>query len=170
MENNHTTIRNNQLFCANCGAKKALIMPALISDLIEKIDQFNLLHKHCPKTWELPKPNPEQTIEERANFWFEHGERGLSSEAIFYFFTKKPGFANHPRDPADFKRCLGLFQFVPEWKERILELSSLSPHWKALAENWAELEALFLKAKESNRQKDWEDMYQFMKAINKGLE
>lgn len=90
MKIEHTTIRNGALFCLNCGQKTPLSLPIEISKLSKKIRAFNLLHEDCPKTWEEPKPNQKESIEQRANFWFEHGERGLSSEAIFCFFSKSP--------------------------------------------------------------------------------
>lgn len=167
MKVKHTTIRNGALFCLNCGQKTALSLPIEISKLSQKIRAFNLLHEDCPKTWEEPKPNQAQSIEERAKFWFEHGERGLSSEAIFSFFLKKPGYTNHPLDPSDFKRCFGLLEFVPEWRKRILEISTLSPEWNVLAANWETLENLYLSAKESNKQKDWGEMYEFMQKLFK---
>jgi hypothetical protein len=46
----HTTIRNQSLFCLNCGGEQKLIYPIPVEEWTKKIDQFNKLHKKCPKT------------------------------------------------------------------------------------------------------------------------
>ena len=51
----HTTIRNNSLFCLNCGGNHPLNMPVAINEMTKKIDAFNVLHKDCKKTWTEPK-------------------------------------------------------------------------------------------------------------------
>lgn len=66
-----------------------------------------------------------------------YGAVGASSETMFnYFMGNDVPWPDHPYDSGDFARCYGLLEAVPEWKERIDELSSLSPEWKSLVSEW----------------------------------
>ena len=46
----HTTIRNQNLFCLNCGGEYQLVYPIGIPDMNRKIKAFNELHADCKKT------------------------------------------------------------------------------------------------------------------------
>ncbi len=83
-------------------------------------------------------------ISRAANDWLKHGERGASSEAIFGKMTgisvgQNHGFRNNPADPSDFRRCEMLLRVVPEFRDRLPEMSSVSPVWAKLVEHWAEI-------------------------------
>jgi len=79
--------------------------------------------------------------------WLSSGDTGISSETIAYwlaFGLNRPG-GNHPLDPADFNRCLVLLQKVPELREFLFRMKSVSPIWKRLVDAWDRIEALFLE-------------------------
>ena len=82
--------------------------------------------------------------------WIAGRDTGLSSMCIWRTMMGVPepnGFYRHahPHDPDDLLRCLRLLQVVPEWRPRIGEMWVHGPVWAALAENWGELEALFIE-------------------------
>jgi hypothetical protein len=163
----HTTIRNENLFCNNCGGSYKLIMPIGIKEMTSKIDSFNNLHKDCPKTWEEPKVDQSKDIEQKAMWWIANGRIGLSSTTMWLcFMGQKIENVSYPYDPDDFSRCYALLQVVPEWRERILELGKLSKQWKTLSENWNKLTEMF----EQNKKEDWINsekigMYEFMRTL-----
>lgn len=82
--------------------------------------------------------------------WLGGGDVGLSSATIFRKLRGIPAFDqtasasdNHPRDVSDLGRCVALLDAVPGLRERMVEMAEVSPEWKGLAEDWAELEAEF---------------------------
>jgi hypothetical protein len=48
---------------------------------------------------------------------------------------------NHPHDPADLGRCLGLLRTMPEWRKRIPEMKARSRYWRALVRRWDDVVA-----------------------------
>jgi len=83
--------------------------------------------------------------------WLLHGERGISSEAIVSQIT---GFnichsrcrgIDHPRDPADFRRCRELLETVPYCRRHLDRMKTRSPIWARLVECWDELERLYVE-------------------------
>lgn len=70
---------------------------------------------------------------------------GASSLAMYSAFTgDRSGRSSHPHDPADFGRCRKLLQHEPEWAPRMVEvMGPISPVWRALAEAWPELDAMY---------------------------
>lgn len=81
--------------------------------------------------------------------WLANGERGISSNTMFTTLTgvntdtHSMWGNSHPRDPADFRRCLLLLDRCPELKLLIHEMSRVSPTWKRLVEHWDEITATF---------------------------
>lgn len=79
-------------------------------------------------------------VPESALLWLETGDRGLSSETIFYYMTKMPIIEaddiSHPHDASDLARCRLLLEAVPEFEARKEELGSISNHWRALMNHW----------------------------------
>lgn len=49
--------------------------------------------------------------------------------------------ACHPQDPADFRLCLDVLVRMPEWRDRVPELRSLSPAWASLVGRWNDVAA-----------------------------
>ncbi len=162
-----TTIRNEKLFCLNCGGEFALTMPIAVSDMTKKMKSFDELHKDCKPTWKEPKADQSKNIEQKAMWWIQNGHVGMSSKTMWlHFMGQKIDRPNHPYDPDDFSRCYKLLEAVPEWKERILELSTLSTAWKNLAENWAKLTEMY----EQNTKEEWKNskkigMFDFMQTL-----
>jgi len=88
-------------------------------------------------------PKERQEIPDTALTWLKHGQRGLSSEAIF---SKMTGMAlsrlwqnQHPCDPLDFKRCMDLLDAVPEFSSRMQEMKVVSMQWAVVVNHWDEL-------------------------------
>lgn len=140
------------LFCENCGQKYQMKFPAPIETFNEKLKAFETLHKDCPKKWSAPDVTG-KSIEYRKKFWLLHGERGMSSIAIFHVMdrTFDKQMTAHPHDPADFKRCYGLLKLIPEWKERLPEMKTVSRQWSNLVDHWDELTKMF----EENEKTSW---------------
>lgn len=84
----------------------------------------------------------QQTIE-----WLINGEAGVSSKtmAAWLAFGIKKKDGSHPRDPADFNRCLQLLAAAPGLRQKLPQIAKMSPKWAVLAAKWPELEACFLK-------------------------
>lgn len=165
----NTTIRNNKLFCLNCGQSYKLQYPILVDEMTKKINGFNMLHENCPQTWKEPDCPQHMPVERQAQWWWNNGERGSSSEALWNFFMGNPGRKDHPWDPDDFKRCYKLLNAVPEWKSVLFKAKSLSPEWSNLIDNWDKLTEMY----EENIRTNWKNykkigMYELMeKCINR---
>jgi len=165
----HTLIRNQQLFCTNCGGSHALNFPLGIDEMNKKIEAFNDLHGDCEKTWEEPKADQSKTVRERAIWWFSKGEVGLSSKVMCTFFLTggiAGIFPHYPHDPDDFGRCYKLLEAIPEWKEELPDLATLSEPWSKLVENWDTLTEMY----EQNVAEDWKNvdevgMYELMQKL-----
>lgn len=163
----HTTIRNENLFCLNCGGAHSIGFPTTVPDLNKKIKAFNTLHAECPKTYVEPVADGGKSVYDRAMWWITSGETGSSSKTMFGLFmhgiTERP---SHPYDPDDFKRCYKLLELIPEWKERIMELKVLSTAWENLANNWGKLTEMF----EQNERESWKNykvigMFEYMQKL-----
>lgn len=96
----------------------------------------------------LSKEIEVDVIREKVLDWFMNGSTGVSSETMARVFigeTPKYGnWHNHPHDPDDFNRCLGLLKAAPEARELLPKLSAISPVWAALVANWDRIEGVFL--------------------------
>lgn len=163
-----TTIRNQKLFCLNCGGEFSLpSMPVPVIEMSKKIKAFDDLHRDCPETWVEPKANQSNTTHQKAMWWINNGETGMSSKTMWNCFMGNKQFpVNHPYDPDDFKRCYKLLEAVPEWKNQMHRLKSLSPEWSALVDNWDKLTDMF----EKNVREEWKNykqigMYEFMNTL-----
>lgn len=163
----HTTIRNQKLFCKNCGGEHAIPFPIGITEMTDKIEAFNKLHGDCKPTWKEPTADQSQSVNEKAMWWITHGEQGTSSKTMWSCFMGQKNFpVSHPYDPDDFGRCYKLLQAVPEWKSQLHKLKQLSPAWNNLVDNWDELTRMY----ELNVQQDWKNykkigMFQFMEKL-----
>lgn len=159
----YTTIKNGKLFCNNCGGEYSLIMPIVISEMYQKFDAFNALHKDCLKTWAQAIVDQNKSIEQKAMFWLVNGNVGASSKTMFNCLIGNRNFAiNHPYDPDDFSRCYELLEAVPEFKSRLYKLKRLSLEWSNIVDNWGKLIEYYenmLKVKKAN------GMYEFMQTL-----
>ncbi len=76
--------------------------------------------------------------------WIAGNDTGTSSKAIWsHMMTGGVADAGHPRDCSDFGRCYRLLLIAPHWVARITEMGWYTAEWKALAERWGELTAMF---------------------------
>lgn len=97
------------------------------------------------------------SVEEKALEWLNSGRVGLSSATIcatlFPNLIKHHRFnnmknhegtveINWPHDNGDFIRCMKFFEEVPEAKEKLEELRTLSSQWNNLVSNWLLIEEL----------------------------
>jgi hypothetical protein len=81
------------------------------------------------------------------NAWLENGELGLSSKVLGSLLTGNTGPAinqpeSHPKDPFSFRRCMLLFEWVPDLRYELHQMRFVSPEWEAIVDHWDELEAL----------------------------
>lgn len=165
----HTTIRNQKLFCHNCGGEYQLQYPISIPDMNKKIASFNTLHADCPKTWTEQQADQSKSIHEKAMHWIACGEHGMSSKTMWNcLMGNKKYDVSHPYDPDDFKRCYKLLQTVPEWKSQLHRLKPLSRQWSNLVDNWDKLTEMF----EKNIAENWVNkkevgMFDFMQKLIK---
>lgn len=85
-----------------------------------------------------------QSTEMKAIRWLLHGETGMSSKSILSeilgLYPSTGRYENHPRDPADLKRCVQLLDEVPELRGALDAMRKLSSPWKRLIDNWTLLE------------------------------
>ena len=85
-------------------------------------------------------------LSDNAIRWLANGERGLSSETIFTHLTGVDaigdGWASHPLDPADLRRCRLLLEQCPELLADFPRMAQVSDVWRRLVHHWDELYAL----------------------------
>lgn len=101
-----------------------------------------------------------KTIDQRLITWFLSGDSGVSSETIVAVMTGntiKGTRVGYPRDSSDLGRCLRLLGRVPEFRDRLSELSKVSPCWGGLAKHWQLLEGLYATEEASERRRNTSD-------------
>ena len=77
--------------------------------------------------------------------WFANGRTGASSEAMAGCIAGiEGGRKSFPLDPADFNRCLLFLAAVPEARDHLDEVATISPVWGRLVARWDEIEKTFL--------------------------
>lgn len=162
----HTTIRNGKLFCMNCGRDQDMHLPIEVEMASAMMIAFAKIHKKCAPTWKEPEVDLTKSENARAEWWFANGQRGSSSEAIYYCLTGKGYRRDHPYDPDDFSRCYKLLQVVPEWKTQLQKVKHLSPAWSNLIDNWDRLTEMY----EENQRTEWKKakeigMYALMQTL-----
>jgi hypothetical protein len=90
-----------------------------------------------------------ETIEHKDKIirWLMSGDTGISSEKILCtmegMMPRRNWGSAHPSDPSDLGRCLRLLAKFPTYFARLSVMKAVSPEWKGLIENWAELESLY---------------------------
>lgn len=76
--------------------------------------------------------------------WMSGRNVGASSKAMAMHMMGESHDGSYPLDPADFNRCLLFLQAVPRAREKLTEMKSVGPVWKALVERWHEIETTFI--------------------------
>ena len=79
--------------------------------------------------------------------WLCSDDTGLSSRFMADCLTghRAGQDAHYPHDPDDFGRCFRLLEAAPTLRKDIGVLAGTCRQWRALIENWTELEALWLE-------------------------
>jgi hypothetical protein len=80
--------------------------------------------------------------ETRALRWALGRHVGESSKTMAAAMMGFPNDAAHPWDVGDFWRCVRLLNAVPEWRQSLDKMKTVSPYWAVLVEHWSELEAM----------------------------
>jgi hypothetical protein len=162
----NTGFRNGKLFCFNCGASYDMQLPQPVDMAAGIMKTFGKSHRDCKPVWEAPEPNMSQSEKQRAKWWADHGERGMSSEAIYNMLAEKKISNNitHPSDPDDFRRCYLLLKAVPEWRIKMDAMREVSPVWNNLVDNWDKLTEM-LETALNTKEKKAPEMYELMKSI-----
>lgn len=85
-------------------------------------------------------------LSEAALQWLATGEQGNSSQVLFFQTTgisppdlSVDSVTDHPRDVDDFRRCLLLMETVPEVRENLEIMCSVSPTWDRIVDAWSAL-------------------------------
>ena len=90
------------------------------------------------------KPVSTETIR-KVMQWFASGEKGISSECIASIICGfEPKWNDTPSDPDDFKRCLLLLNDIPELREHLYMMRSVSTDWDKLMNHWDDIEESFM--------------------------
>ncbi len=76
--------------------------------------------------------------------WFANGRVGASSKAMACCLIGAETDRSYPYDPDDFNRCLLFLKDVPEAREHMDSLRSMSVVWDVLIDKWEEIERSFL--------------------------
>lgn len=170
-DTNHVSFRNGDLFCYHCGQSHKMQLPMRVELVTKSARSFTDLHEDCQKTWTEPVPETNGKSEiEIESWWLANGERGVSSETMFYHLSLSESFeleyADTPSDPSDFNRCHQLLQAVPHFKARLNQMKDVSDVWANLVENWDKLTQML----EQNKTEQWKNhqtigMYEFMKIL-----
>jgi len=158
----HTGMRNEMMFCYNCGRSQKLPLPMDIRIFAALAKAFSKIHRKCEKTWTQPVNDPNEKLErENLKWWIENGEQGTSSKTMVkYLSTSIEYYVKHechPHDPDDFRRCHLLMEAVPQFKSKIRRMKSVSKTWSNLIDNWDKLTKM-LKSEEIA-------MYSYMKKL-----
>lgn len=164
-------IRNECLFCYNCGASHPLTFPLPLDDLLFQKKLFEKKHKSCEKSWIQPINNKSNEKTERENcvWWLQNGEHGISSKTIYNRLNLNSDLRiqnnseSEPLDPDDFNRCSKLLASIPQFKARLHQLKSVSPEWNLIVENWDILESMLLQLKQSPKMDN--GMFHFMQKL-----
>ena len=77
--------------------------------------------------------------------WFVNGATGASSKAMAGCIAGiEHDNMSYSLDPGDFNRCLLFLAAVPEAREHLNEVATISPVWGRLVARWDEIEKTFL--------------------------
>jgi hypothetical protein len=102
--------------------------------------------------------------------WFVNGRVGLSSKTLAAAVSGVvPKEVCYPHDPDDLNRCLLFLAAVPEARDHLDKVASLSEVWRALIDRFDEIEKCFLDEVGFNwsKAKSAPKTYALMKSIIK---
>ena len=105
-------------------------------------------------------------MEKKILKWMFTGNTGLSSEAIAAKMAGiDSGNTNHPYDPSDLRRCVEFLEAVPEAKDRLEEMCTVSPDWYRLVGCWGTLTAKLSEEMLNRKDGRAPETYKAMKAV-----
>lgn len=110
-------------------------------------------------------------LSENAINWLATGERGMSSETLFYYLTghyaPDDDGDHYPHDPDDLRRCMLLLDACPELKPNLHLITQAGPVWSSLFAHWDSLTRTFEDECPDWRGEEWSAprTYTFMKEI-----
>lgn len=92
-------------------------------------------------------------------------EFGISEQTIWFCMTGN-SVDEHgtPKTAYGFAKCLRLLNKFPQYRNRLSEVSSIFPEWKAIIDNWSELEKRYKTIKSEEDEKAFEE---YLKELNK---
>lgn len=164
----NTGFRNGDLFCFNCGQAYKMNLPQPVDMATAIMKQFSKSHKDCPPTWIEPVNEGNTKTElENCSWWLINGEHGISSKTMFKYLDDNNLPVQiqsecHPLDPDDFRRCYLLLKAVPQFKDKLYRLKTISKTWSNLVDNWDRLTEML---EEQMRTKSKNGMYDFMDSL-----
>lgn len=75
-----------------------------------------------------------------ASWWLSYGERGMSSEAMFYWLAFRASHSTAvPLDTHDLRRCRLMLEAIPELKAEVPKMADLSHTWAVIVAVWDDL-------------------------------
>ncbi len=173
----HVGFRNNKLFCWHCGTSYDLQLPSPVDMAVGVMEVFAKSHEKCEKTWVEPSNDAKgKSMKENADWWAANGSHGISSLSMFNHLiqgTDIRPLANrmgpsNAWDPDDFSRCYKLLEAVPQFKQNLQMMKTLSPRWALLVDNWDKLTEMYEENVRTNWKKSKEiGMSEFMHALLK---
>ncbi len=112
---------------------------------MREISQF--INKYCAS--HSSAKSESAVLDDRMIAWIREGDRGISSEVIFEVLANHPLLETEldfstPEDASDFNRCHELILRIPEWENRLNEVSEKHRHWKLIIERWQELKTCLI--------------------------
>ena len=104
--------------------------------------------------FKIPEGVPNNETTQKAMYWRNNGRVGLSSLTLWLHLldVRHPESGRvdgnaAPYDWDDFRRCYLLLEAVPEWKDKLVIMKSVSPIWSNLIDNWQDLTSLYKQEK-----------------------
>lgn len=111
---------------------------------------------------------------QKSMHWLLNANTGMSSKCLMATLLNNGPVAGkawetnfHPHDPADFERCVGLLNAVPEFRARLGQMKAVSKHWAVLVDHWDVIETLL---NEEVKQRFAPKTYDLMKSLFKSIE
>lgn len=170
----HVGMANNVMLCEHCGSRQELTLPQPVESVVALMGAWTKAHTKCRQ---IPGVSAFRSAAS-LDAWPESDDTGMSSKAIYRHMTHGFPFGEEfedglsgaiitrfPLDPSDFGRCYRLLALAPHWRVRIGEMAQYNAEWKALAEAWDELTALYEEEVGPSHRGSAPRLYARMKAL-----
>ncbi|CAM0059399.1 hypothetical protein VPHK233G2_0051 [Vibrio phage K233 g2] len=123
------------------------INPTLYFVTVLTVYQLDVIYSNFnlnDEAHEMKRKQVTKDLMQKTLHWFAHGRVGSSSKFMATYITIGAGDKSHPHDPDDLNRCLLLLIAVPELRDHMYKLRSVSKQWEQLVDNWDSLESCFI--------------------------